>query len=131
MSSKFTFPSQEHLKSQKKIQQLFSTGHSCAAYPMVLVWQVTDVGTVPVQMAVSVSKKKFKKAVDRNRIKRQMREVWRLHKHEITEQIAQQNQHCACMIIYTAKEFLPYQKIEKSMRKIIKKWSSTIAPSEN
>ncbi|MEM1325402.1 MAG: ribonuclease P protein component [Bacteroidota bacterium] len=126
MSATFSFPSREHLKSRKKIQYLFSNGQSCAAYPIVLVWSVTDESDAHIQMAVSVSKKKFKKAVDRNRLKRQLREVWRLNKASIITQAKQQNQYYACMLIYTAKEHLPYDRLNKSMIKVIKKWSSAI-----
>ena len=130
MASNFSFPSRERLKSRKKIQHLFSKGQSCAAYPLVLVWLETEECEARVQMAVSVSKKKFKKAVDRNRIKRQLREVWRLNKTEVIAQIAQQNQYYACMLIYIANEHLPYERLEKSMNKILKKWAGAVFISD-
>ncbi|MEM8524163.1 MAG: ribonuclease P protein component [Bacteroidota bacterium] len=118
---KYTFSKSERLKSTKTIEQLFKKGNSFAKYPLRLVWLKQE-GELDAQVQVtfSVPKKKFKKAVDRNRIKRQMREVWRLNKHQLYEQLPKQS--FAFMFIYTAKEPFPYLELEKSMKKIIHKF---------
>lgn len=80
----YRFPKAEHLTLQRDIDALFSEGsHSAVAFPVRAVWRETEWdGRGPrVKVLVSVSKRKFKHAVDRNRAKRQMREAYRLNKH--------------------------------------------------
>jgi ribonuclease P protein component len=67
------------------------------------------------QLGISVPKKKFAKAVDRNTIKRRIRESFRKNKHPLYEILKKKNLSIALMIIYIAKEELPYQEIEKKM----------------
>lgn len=119
-----TFKRGERLKSRKVIEQLFKAGESFAIYPLRLVFIKNEapLSQYPIQFTVSVSKKRFKKAVDRNRIKRQIREAWRLNKASIYEALADQEAQYAFMIIYTAKEHMPFSKIERSMVKINKKF---------
>lgn len=78
------FPKPEHLSLQNDIDALFAAGtHSAVAFPVRAVWRKVEWnGRGPqVKVMVSVSKRKFKHAVDRNRAKRQMREAYRLNKH--------------------------------------------------
>lgn len=80
----FGFPKPEHLTLQRDIDALFAAGgHSAVAFPVRAVWRLTGWnGHGPrVKVLVSVSKRKFKHAVDRNRAKRQMREAYRLNKY--------------------------------------------------
>lgn len=84
----FGFPKPEHLTLQRDIDALFAGGsHSAVAFPVRAVWrEVKWDGRGPrVKVLVSVSKRKFKHAVDRNRAKRQMREAYRLNKHVLTD----------------------------------------------
>lgn len=75
-----TFPKNNRLCSRKAIEALFAGGNrSLSAFPLRAVYRVID-GT-QTQLLVSVSKRHFKHAVDRNRAKRQMREAWRLNRH--------------------------------------------------
>ena len=83
----FTFKRGERLKSRKVIEQLFKRGQSFAQYPLRIVWVDMEErrSEFPAQFALSVSKKKFKRAVDRNRIRRLVREAYRLNKHVLYE----------------------------------------------
>lgn len=96
------------------------------AYPVKVVWCKVDSETAvtPVQMAVSVPKRNFKRAADRNLLKRRIREAWRLNKHDLLP-----DQAHAVMFIYVAKEPLPYLEIEKgitrAIRQLTKLWSQT------
>ena len=77
----FAFPKAEHLTSRREIEALFSKG-SMAAYkfPLRAIFHISNSESVPVKVLISVSKRHFKHAVDRNRAKRQIREAYRLHK---------------------------------------------------
>jgi len=75
--------------------------------------------SAPVQFTVSVAKKNFKSAVARNRIKRKVREAWRLNKHRLYRKLEGNPQQYACMVLYVAKEDLPLAQIEKAMQTMI------------
>ena len=83
------FPKEEKLKSKKCIEQLFSAGNAVSKFPLKLIYVATDLpNDVPIQAGVSVTKRRFKKAVTRNRIKRLMREAYRLHKNDVFNTIS-------------------------------------------
>ncbi|MEL7427964.1 MAG: ribonuclease P protein component [Bacteroidota bacterium] len=119
--AQFRFQVGEKLKSRKEIERLFQAGsQACIQYPLRLVWRPMEKrrSEFPVQMTVSVSKKRFKKAVDRNRIKRLVREAYRLQKPQLYERLGAPENQLAWMIIYIGKEMPEYRRIEKSMRKL-------------
>ena len=76
----------------------------------------------PIQFTVSVSKRKFKRAVDRNRVKRQIREAYRLHKTPLFEKLKQSEKKYAWMVIFSGSELPDYQEVEKAMKKLISKF---------
>jgi ribonuclease P protein component len=123
---RYTFSRQERLKSRKTIGRLFTEGKSYIAYPLRVVWMPLDnpaEDTPPVQMAVSVSKRFFKTAVDRNRMKRLIREAYRLHKHVLYDKLSElQQPPVAMMLICLAKEPLTQAEMEEGMRKLVVKW---------
>lgn len=112
---KHTFPKAEHLCRKKLIDALFKQGASFGVYPLRLVWlAASEPGTVPPQVLVSVSKRNFKRAVDRNYLKRLMREAWRLNKHRLVE--AEGGHRVAQLaIIYTGKEKKDLALLEKKL----------------
>lgn len=121
--SAFTFKKEERLKSRKTISSLFKDGKSFAVFPLRLIWTTTDTtNTFPVQFTASVPKRSFPKAVHRNRIRRQVKEAYRLHKHELYEALADSDQQFAFMLLYIAKEEKTYVDIEKSVKKVIKRF---------
>ncbi|PHI19627.1 ribonuclease P protein component [Lewinellaceae bacterium SD302] len=112
----------ERLKSQSAIQALFDRrSASVSAYPLRLVYAPAEQarGGYPVQLAVSVPKRRFKRAVDRNRIKRLMREAYRLNKESLYERLPAGSPQYAWMLIYTGKEELSYRRVEKKMRQVL------------
>jgi ribonuclease P protein component len=99
----------EKLKSRKRIEQLFASGKSFGLYPLrVLYLQPTEPEAPVLQCAFSVSTRHFKKAVHRNRIKRLLREAWRLQKNELAQQLAATQKKLAVFIIYTNSELPKY-----------------------
>jgi len=85
--NRFTFTKQERLVSQKLIERLFNepTSRSLAAFPLRMVYHLRERqdGDAPVQVLISVPKRHLRHAVDRNRVKRQVREVYRLRKQTL------------------------------------------------
>ena len=86
----FTFKKEERLKSRKLIGEMFKKGESFGQYPLRLIWvkREENDNEFPIQFTVSVPKKKFPKAVQRNHIKRKVREAYRLHKHKLYEKFS-------------------------------------------
>lgn len=111
----YSFPKEEHLCRKKLIEELFGRGSSFGLYPLRLVWRPTDAPTsAPPQVLVSVSKRNFKRAVDRNYLKRLMREAYRLNKYRLLE-AAGGHSVAQLAIIYTGKEKKPLSVIEKKL----------------
>jgi ribonuclease P protein component len=110
----YKFPKSEKLRLKKDIENLFKQGKKTFNYPLTLIF-LTIESPEKNLCAVSVPKKKFKKAVDRNRIKRQMREAYRLNK----DKIQVDNKHFHMMFVYSISEKLEYSQIEKAMKKLL------------
>ncbi len=99
---------------------MFREGRSFSQYPLRLVWLPLPekTGDYPVQVVVSVPKKRFKHAVDRNRIRRQIKEAYRLNKDRIYRRLEGDTRQYAFMILYTGQEALPYGVIGQAMRQM-------------
>ena len=120
---KFTYNKAEKLKSNKLIDALFVHGKSISVYPLRLVFlESTFSEPVKLKTGVSVSKRNFKKAVDRIKIKRLMREAYRLNKLELFNNITTQY---AFIILYIGNEKKTYHKIETAINQIFYKFISS------
>ncbi|MGB3586827.1 MAG: ribonuclease P protein component [Tunicatimonas sp.] len=112
-----TFPKQEKLTHKKRIGELFREGKSVVLYPIRFIYlPVADQDHH--QVLFSVPKRNFKRAVDRNRIKRQMREAYRLHKHLIPYNPSD-NVHFLLGYIYIGKQKTLYQRIETKIKESV------------
>ena len=126
---KFTYPKSEKLKSKNTIDLLFSEGKSVAKYPLRLVYVEGDFGeNIPLKMGVSVSKKHFKLAVDRNYFKRVLRETYRLNKHLIIENM---DKPYAIMFLYQSKDRLTYEEINLKTIQLFTKFLAEINPENS
>jgi ribonuclease P protein component len=114
----FKFSKEEKLKSEKQIQAIFDKGSSITVYPLKLLFLETTIPGAKIQVGVTAPKKNFKRAVHRNRIKRLLRESYRLNKHLIFNKI---EGSYALMFLYLGKEIPSYDVIEGVMIKILKK----------
>ena len=134
---RFTFHKAERLCSQKIIGELFTSGESFLSYPLKVVFLKAELPEpVSVQAAFTVSKRNFKRAVDRNLLKRRMREAYRLKKPELYGEIAEKKLQIAIMFVYIGKDIAEYPVIEKAMISAFKKllakiWINTSKPFQN
>ncbi len=121
---KFTYPKNEKLKSKRTIDKLFTEGKSVSKYPLRLVYVENSLEeTEKIKMGVSVSKKHFKNAVDRNYYKRVLRECYRLNKQILLNKIDKPH---AFMLLYQTKDRLCYQEIHEKTIELFKKFSENV-----
>ena len=125
-----TFSKKEKLKSKKDIDLLFSKGKSLTAFPLKLIYVATEIEDfdMPFKVGVSVSKRLFKRAVDRNRIKRLLREAYRLNKQIIYE--AETNKQYAMMFLYLGKEMPDFKIVEERVVRLLTKYNNDISNKE-
>ena len=121
VNRKFTFPKQERLSWKRHIDLLFANGRSFVAFPLRVIYLPVEEDALSARASVliSVPKKKFKRAVKRNLIKRRMREAYRIHKHELFDALANNRQRMLVAFLYLDKEILPFSEIEKVMQKAL------------
>ena len=123
-----TYPKHEKLKSKTTIDLLFSQGKSVSKFPLRLVYCPVDLPDgESIKMGVSVSKKYFKKAVDRNYFKRVLRETYRLNK---TVLLQNTNQKFAFMFFYQTKDRLSYQEINDKTKALFEKFYQSFESQE-
>ena len=121
VNRKFTFPKQERLSWKRHIDLLFANGRSFVAFPLRVIYLPVEEDALSARASVliSVPKKKFKRAVKRNLIKRRMREAYRIHKQELFDALANNRQRMLVAFLYLDKEILPFSEIEKAMQKAL------------
>jgi len=120
----YTFSKHERLSSRKSIAILFEDGHSFFSFPFTVVWRLCEpLPLTNAQAAISVPKKAFKRAVDRNRIKRITREAWRHHKHVLYNYLEQQDKHIVIMLVYAGKEMPSQEDMNIRIARLIEKIS--------
>lgn len=130
---KKTFAKTERICSNKIIKTLILQNQTLFVYPFKCYYKLENTKTEPCvnQILISVSKKSFKKAVDRNLIKRRSKEAYRLHKLNGSQSGQNtQNHPFLILFVYIAKEILPYQSIEKSMIQILESISKKEATKQ-
>lgn len=117
----YTFTKEERLCNKKLIDELFRSGSSFLCYPFKASWLVVNQPQkTPAQIVFSVSKKRFKRAVVRNLVKRRMREAYRLNKQQqLYNSLTEANRQIVLSIGYIGKEIADYSLIEKKMVKLL------------
>jgi len=115
---RLTFKKDERLKNRKLIEQLFKEGQSFSSGTIRLIYLFRN-SDVPLQSGFTVSSKNFKKAVDRNRIKRLLREAYRLQKNDLKHFLQSRNISLAIFFIYTGVRIPEYNEIFDRVENIL------------
>ncbi len=125
----YTFQKKEKLKSQIHIEKLFLKGKSISVFPLRMLYlQTAFEDGSKIKTGVSVSKRKFKKAVDRNRIKRHIREAYRLNKPEYFNNITTPY---ALMILYIGKDTTDFDSVNSKLKILFSTFLEKISKDKN
>ncbi len=123
----FSFRKDEILRKKKFIDRLFAEGSSFYIYPFKVFYLITPLeADFPAQVMISVGKRSFRNAVDRNRIRRQVREAYRLNKQPLYEFLVSKNSQCVLAFIYTANIHLPGAEHQIKIKAAVKRLCNEI-----
>ncbi len=121
---RYSFGKNEKLCSRLLIDKLFKSGRSFKEYPFRVVHMPVEASNVTAKVLISVPKKRFKKAVSRNKIKRLIREVYRLNKNELHEFWQEERKYFAIAFVYIGNEIPNYQELDETMKRTLSKLKS-------
>ncbi len=118
----FSLGADRRLKRQQQIETLFQSGRAFSVFPLRVIWRLTDSHTTeePVRAGFSAPKRKFRKAVDRGRTKRLLREAWR-HRQQALWPAIPQGKQLHLFLMYTHHELPDYVLIEATLDRAIEK----------
>ncbi len=119
---KYTFKKEERLCNKRLLSNLFQSGSSFILYPYKITFLKSNYLPSPVQVVISVPKRRFKRSVDRNVLKRRMREAYRLYKHLLYTFVKKEDESLLLSIHYIGKEIIASQVIHKKMEMALLKF---------
>ncbi len=108
----FTLKKKERLTKDKAVEHLLRQGKEISAFPFRMIWAEDPASDHCLKIAFRISKKKIKRAVDRNRIRRRMREAFRQHKHILYDGISQTEKNFALLLIFSGSQSVSFQEAE-------------------
>ena len=126
IKSKNTLGAQERLKSRTIIQQLFKEGKALSVFPIRVVYLEVPLMEPFLQAGFTVGTRQFKRAVQRNRIKRLMREVYRMNNHTLKCMLEERSIHLAVFFMFTGKELPDYGLVFDKMKLALKKMENQL-----
>lgn len=120
-SKKFGFPKREHLKSKSAIDNLYANGSSVTAFPLraVFLSSPAECGKPSATILISVAKRRFRHAVDRNLMKRRIREAYRLNKLPFIEELKKNGKQMAVAILYIDNRHSSTLFLQRKMQKLL------------
>jgi len=111
---------EERLRGERVISNLFECGHTFFLFPYKVFWtKIPETCSFPIRFAVSVPKRRIKRAVKRNLMKRRTREVFRTNKQMLS--VAVTDEQIQLMVIYVSDQLLPFVELDISMKKILQR----------
>lgn len=120
----------ERLRGEIRVNNLFLSGESFIAYPYRVVYTVSEAARpAPTALLVSIPKKRFKRAVKRNRLRRCTKEAFRLNKTILNTPLLAAGKSIDMALIYLDKEMQPYTLLEKRMKELLQKLAARIVPA--
>lgn len=123
----FTFSKKERLKNKSDFNTLIKNGVSFTLFPFkVYFYKTQNTSSAPVLVGISIPKRKFSKAVDRNKLKRLVREAYRLNKHIVYQNLKEQKSSLKILFVYLADKPLPFIKIEKKIKLILQETNNKL-----
>lgn len=118
---RYTLAKAERLSWDRHINRLFAEGQSFVSFPLRVVYLLTDEEILPTcSILVSVPKKRFRRAVKRNLIKRQVREAYRVRKYELIDPLEEKEKKLMLAFLYIDHTIHPFSDMEKAMNKLIR-----------
>ena len=118
------------LKRKVVMDRVFAVGHTAKAFPLISRFAgVSKDGPAPTQVAFTVSKRRFRRAVDRNRIKRLMRESWRHQRSVFEESLAERDQ-CAVVLIFVGSEVPTQEGMDRAMDRLLSRMNEALPDHE-
>ena len=124
--SEHSFHTGERLKSRKSIEQLFRTGRSYISPPLRVIFKPTEFFPAGARMTVAVPKKSIRRAVDRNLLKRRVREAYRLNKSGFINLLVASNSGMELIFVYPSTERMDYASIEKAVKLVLSRMERSI-----
>jgi ribonuclease P protein component len=110
------------------IQKLFKEGKSFSNFPLRAIYLTVENQDAPLKASFAVSTKYFKKAVDRNRVKRLMRESYRLQKHKLADELTRLDNQLAVFFIYTSSDLPNYKSIFDKLGNTLEGIKKSVSP---
>lgn len=118
------FSKSERLCSKAAIEKLMREGKKTNSFPFRMIWLEVSISNAPVKILISVPKKIYKRAVDRNKVKRLIRETYRKNKEELYIKLI--DKKLLLSLTYTSNEILTYNEMEVKIKQVLKRLTKEV-----